>query len=478
MMIQRAMLGEQDKELVINLFMMGFKALNNSEYLINYHKYIYSAECVKSAKALGRYLKFAFVKPLTGITKEDVNNEIFKTTLESKNFTAVDLQNHNSLILNKVFLGLNDYLKENTISSLVNNKYGSIQLMLSIDKEACLLDGIDFEGDWDLRYVYQPLVGFVLPYWLNAITPNQFIVNHESKPDMTVEDVSKVMFELGMSYDMDNENALFKEAMSYVMIDDVEGFDTSVKKEWIRGNNLLAAIEKDDMLLLDSLLKSNPGDIRMDFPQCNSLVSLAVKLKAENCLDVLMSNGASLWRSVGALDLSLSIDSDRSVFGSLLRGNQLTTFAEYVFFIEYMKKEAEQARLNKKEIPLLKEKVNFIVYHLSMEKRWDKDFFCNFVTDFVYSVLIDNEAHECIISNYFCDIENENFKIAVQNIAQKDLLRLIEKNFKNLLFLYNVTKYRSLPANTMINGQKIGSRLLENYNIAIPMVQSVYKSLK
>lgn len=480
-MVKRAMIGQEDKDLVAKLFEMGFNALNNNSEKANYQKFIYSAECAKSVKALGRYLKFSFVKPLTGITREDVGNEVFKTTLENRDFHAPyeNSVNTNSILLNKLFVGFNDYASENTISSLMNNKYGSIQILLSVDKEMCLNDGIDLKGDWDLKYVYQPLIGYFLPYWLNTVSHNQFIVNHESKPGITVEDMAVIFLEMGMSYDMDSPDSLFKEAMSYVMIDDVEGFQNTVRKEWVRGNNLLCALEKDDVLMLSSLLSANPGDLRMDFPQCNSLISLAVKLQAENCLDVLLMKGASLWRSVGALDNSLSVDGDRSVFSALITTTPLPSFASYVFFMEYMKKEVISERENKREIVALQDKVKLIIHHLSLENRWDKVFFNRYVIDFVYSVLEDNRAHECIVDNYFDMTElSPDFKIAVQNISQKSLAKLIEKNFKNLLFLYRVTSHRSLPSNMIIKGRKIKDLVSESYNMEIPMIKSIYESFR
>lgn len=474
MMVKRAMVSQEQIEKAKLVLKKGFSNITGEIQSGEYLRFIHSKECLESVKALAKYIKFAFVKPLSGVTQEDKNAQIFLTLRERQDvISEMNLLNIEDLY-NQDFYR---YIQENSFESEMNGPFGSIQVRFSIDPD--IVEELGYVWDYDnFTAVEVPFVNFILPYWFNFIRFDQFTVNEESKPGITVQEVAKVLIEAGMSYcDKEKDKAydmLFEEEMKFVLIDEVESVETSIEREWKKGKLILSALEKDNVLKLKVML-TDKKDYLMDFPQGNSLISMAVKFKADNCLDFLLENGASLLRTPGGTFSNLSTEAYRSVFWGLTKFVTSPSFAWYRFFIEYIKKEVSIAKQKGEAIPQLKEKIDLIAFHLSLDNRWEAKFWCNYINDFVYSVLDEDEASYCIVANFYSIEEAKDlFLQSLKVMPQRKVNELLSKSVGSLYLVYKILKYRKVnPVDVIIEGKNLKHFLEVKYTRTNELIKQI-----
>lgn len=433
--------------------------------------FVYSEECAKSVMFLSRLLTFSLVKEKASSMMGD--NFFY---ISEKNEAILMSEDLKSLALAEG-AGFDKYLSDNGLSSLISSPDGNLKIKFSILPS--VVESLGYEWDVDcFAAVQEAFKLFIAPYWLNWDNFDEASVNVESKPGMTVESLLIQLMELGLNYSVDlpEHQVLFKDEMEFTMVDEFPNFKGQILVEWDLGLKILKIFKNDNPVEMKSLLDAGL-DKNIDFPNGNSLVSMAFKYKAVNCLDVLLENGVSLWK-----EPSRNGESDgeyHTILTNMYSGNLITKFQEFQFLMNYMHREFLLLKLQGRKIRNLKEKVNTLIATLKGQQLYEKNFFNRFLLNFACGVLEEEEVNACIISNFYLNSGlSDEFKLAAQNATKKAIRDVLSNKF-DIYLLYKLVTSRVIFAEDVImEGKNLKEIIESSFDIETEIVRKVLANIK
>lgn len=477
MIVKREMVSQSTLKEAKSILKSSLNYLRGDLSNIEFSELLRSKHFEEHVKYISRFITFSFLRPLSGIPWEDKNVETFLTSGERQEDYEISFGNHLDLVDEE----FNSYIKEHSLDSKMNSEYGSIQIRFGLN----MADVEDCSHPWNkdvLSAIDSYLTQYILPYWLNFIQFDKYTVNRDSKPGITVGELSQILIEMGMSFDSNEKTApfgaLFEKEFEFVAIDESEGFVSALDKEWAKGIKVIDALKRDSPLHLFSLINKEE-DYRLDFSKGNSLISMALKFGADECLDILLQKGVSLWRTPGGASELLSTEANSTVFTSILpfiRNYNNQKYYSYLrYFMEFMKKEVKASKESGKVISNLEEKIDLLVFLLLLDKKIEVKFLSKFVMDFIYDVLDEDKAYACILSNFYSiDEAKGDFILALKSISKNQLKSLLIKNFYNLYFIYKVTKGRKIsPEDIVMDGKNIKQLIEKKYGKTNELVRQI-----
>lgn len=254
-------------------------------------------------------------------------------------------------------------------------------------------------SDIDL-YGSNCLMHGVLPEWTSFCDEYHLDFINDA-PDLTVKEWFKMLLQMGFEYK--DDNCLFAEELK--KITPVKSFTANKEKDLavVRDGTLKAIFKRDDITGLQSLLDSGL-DVNMTLSGGDKILLQAYEDRAENCVNMLLSNGANIWLQ----------DNENSFIGSQMitsrySSDEKTKIAELSFLLGHMEKQLPTENLFSK--------ISMLFSNSTYSSQSKPEF--ELIYKFVSKVLSEKETNQ-IILNHMEGVSRLNPSLLVNTIRKSD----------------------------------------------------------